>query len=299
MSFFIRNLLPVFLVINFSGAIADKKPAPPTLVEKWEFAEKLKRLAGQSEFLPKQVGHILKNLQDSLVVQFDCPKGMRVRRVAIVVKTRQIAWQKTVTIDEKPMQIPSGAVGYFIWHPVIAIGLDTMTVRSENFIMIAPTTPDGLSNRGRSPLPDEAVVYHELLHGELVLEAMTTRQWRTKACNGEFDLNSRDDQHALIPKFVNQYLQNLAALDDNVDVVKIEPPTDTRPDGRFQVQLRRMASLKSWQKWRTVFYYPDNSNVDPESFAVQVNHDKVIATGKLIDKSRAGFALVHFIPQRK
>ncbi|MCH8981151.1 hypothetical protein IH922_03945 [candidate division KSB1 bacterium] len=45
-------------------------------------------------------------------------------------------------------------------------------------------------------------------------------------------------------------------------------------------------------------YYPNGSNVDPNSFVIEPKGTKVIASGKLIDKNQKGFVLVHFIEPR-
>ena len=100
-----------------------------------------------------------------------------------------------------------------------------------------------------------------------------------------------------IPELVQNYIRRVAAITEDVCAVSISPQRAS-PTAFFEIQIANTDILENKKKWEAFTYYPNGSNVDPNSFTIQPKGTKVMASGKLIDKNQKGFVLVHFIESR-
>jgi hypothetical protein len=169
-------------------------------------------------------------------------------------------------------------------------------VVANNFIMLnSDTTTQREMNSFTGPLVSEAVLYHEFLHGQLLIDAMFEKAWRDKACNCDFDLEAADANHEQIPEIALAYLENLAALEKKIYIVHVPPGAENDSTGYFEVVIAAASILGKKTKWES--YCPERSNVEPSSFHIRIKDGKVVASGKLIDSTKKGLVLVYFTPQ--
>ncbi|MFQ5825016.1 MAG: hypothetical protein ACE5JB_13260, partial [bacterium] len=191
------------------------------------------------------------------------------------------------------------AVGYYLWHPIINIEHEEKIITANNFIMLDPKVTDWQERKPLfRPLADEALLYHELLHGQLLIDAVSIKDWKDEVCNCNFDLSPRDADHEQIPELVYTYLQNLAALDEKVYTVTIPPQPAKDSNGNFEIAIVDASILDIKENWEAIPYYSEKYNVDPESFDVQIKEGKIVLIGKLINKTNKGFVIVCFNPQK-
>ena len=80
------------------------------------------------------------------------------------------------------------------------------------------------------PMANEGLMYHEFLHGQLLLNAMDTEPWKQKVCQCTFDIAPADSAHAVIPGLVDGYYTGRAPTAD-ITVVELpaQPAGEVRP----------------------------------------------------------------------
>ncbi|MFQ5752769.1 MAG: hypothetical protein ACE5HI_12300 [bacterium] len=292
-----RWIVLLFMVIICHNTAYTDEPKDPPLTEHLIFNARLHRLQTHKAQLPTTVDDVIKSLTEMVEVTFDCPQGARVNKVTVNIHTKQIKWDKNLTIHEKKVEIPANAVGYYIWHPTIDMARGEKTIKANNFIMFDPNITE---RQERNPLlsllADEALLFHEFLHGQLLIDAMSEKEWQDRICDCTFDFSPQDAYHEQIPELVLRYLQNLAALDVRVYAVNAPAQPAAESGGAFEVVIADARILENQEHWRALSYYPELSNVDPASFNVRIRKGKIVATGKLIDKSHKGFVIVYFAP---
>ncbi len=283
----------IFTLLFNTGLV--EKPQAPTIIERLEFNGRLRSLRKHEDLLPRNVDDVIRSFKDTVRVSYDCPKGSQFKKVYINVTTKHIKWDRSLTVGEGQFYVPDGTVGYYIWHPTFIMKGKEKRIYANNFIMFALETAGKQMNS--TPLVDEALFYHELLHGQLLLDAMKKKQWRKKVCDGDFDMGSSDSNHKRIPGLVQNYLRRAAAITGDVCAVSI-PPQRTSSTAYFEIQIANTDIIENKKKWQAMTYYPNGSNVDPNSFKIRPKGTKLIASGKLIDKNQKGFVLVHFIESK-
>lgn len=288
----------LLVLTPFKINVFADKPTVPTITEQQRFNVRLHRLQGHTSLVPRKVDDVIKSLSDTVTIRFDCPESTRVSKVTISITTRQIKWDKKLTINERKVQIPADAVGYYIWHPISMIKQGEKIINANNFIMFDPDVTDRQGKNSLfGPFADEALLYHEFLHGQLLIDTMTEKDWRYKVCDCVFDLSPQDVDHEQVPELVYAYLQNLAALNEKVYTIDIPPQSPEDSNGRFEVVIVDAGILDNKENWEAISFYPERSNVEPASFAVQIKDGKIVATGRLIDKRNKGFVIVQFAPR--
>ena len=284
----------LILTLLFNTGLVEK-PQKPTIIERLEFNGRLRSLRKHEDLLPHKVNDVIRSFKDTVRVSYDCPKGSKFKRVYINVTTRHIKWDRNLSVGEEQFHVPRGTVGYYIWQPTIIMKGEKKRIYANNFIMFTLETAG--KQMSSTPLVDEALFYHELLHGQLLLDAMKKKRWRKKVCDGDFDMGPSDSNHKRIPGLVQNYLRRAAAITKDVCAVSI-PPQRASPTAFFEIKIASTDILKNKKMWQAMTYYPNGSNVDPNSFVIEPKGTKVIASGKLIDKNQKGFVLVHFIESR-
>ncbi len=284
----------LFLVLLLNPNLVEK-PQKPTIIERLEFNGRLRSLGKREDLLPRKIDDVIRSLKDTVRISYDCPKGSKFRRVYINVTTRHIKWDRNLSVGEEQFHVPGGTVGYYIWQPTIIMKGEKKRIYANNFIMFTLETAG--KQMSSTPLVDEALFYHELLHGQLLLDAMKKKRWRKKVCDGDFDMGPSDSNHKRIPGLVQNYLRRAAAITEDVYAVSISPPRASST-AYFEIQIANTDIIENIKKWEVITYYPNGSNVDPNSFVIEPKGTKVIASGKLIDKNQKGFVLVHFIEAR-
>lgn len=285
----------LILTLLFNTGLVEK-PQKPTIIERLEFNGRLRSLRKHGDLLPHKVNDVIRSFKDTVRVSYGCPKGSKFKKVYINVTTKHIKWDRSLVVNDEQLHVPPGTVGYFIWHPNIIMQREEKRVYANNFIMFDLHIARQ-EHRNSTPLVDEALFYHELLHGQLLLDAMKKKKWRKKVCDGDFDMGPSDSNHKRIPEFVQNYIRRVAAITADVCAVSISPQ-QASPTAFFEIQIANTDILENKKKWEAFTYYPNGSNVDPNSFTIQPKGTKVMASGKLIDKNQKGFVLVHFIESR-
>jgi hypothetical protein len=251
-AFFITGLLHAGLIdLNTSGA---DEPKEPTMAEQLHFKTMRDSLQRHWTLYPQKIDDAIKTLSDSIAIAFDCPETTRVRSVIIKITTRLIKWDKDLLINEKRISPPPDAAGYYIWHPTVIISNGEKHITADNLIMFDSSFTEHQVNTTLRPLAEESMLYHELLHGQLLINAMYEQAWRDKVCGCYFDLGPGDAEHERIPELVHIYLKHLAALDEKVYAIHIPSQFAKDPEGNFEIVLGAARILRNKMRWES--YHP-------------------------------------------
>lgn len=286
------------LAVLATGNIGNTQP--PTPQEQTDFAAKRARIQAHMAQIPEGGGvmDVLASLTAPVNVHFKCPDGSPVNSVNINITTQHRRWDRTLA--EKIVG-HTGIVGAYLWNiapPVIANGKKTYT--AMNVIMLDPSvTTAQEQDMPLGRLADEALLYHELLHGQLLINAMRTdAAWQNNVCQCNApDLAPSDPDHEMIHGLVDTYMQNVAGLDNTVHVVRPPAQPAEDADGNFEVDLgAEEALLGDKQSVSTRFYIPDTGNITESSLQVVFENGRVILRGRLTDPSHPGYVIVHIDP---
>ena len=287
----------------------------PTQQEVKDFEAKLDRIRARAPgIFPEAVTLAINSLTGvqglpgSVQISFGCPAGAQVN---ITISTHHRKWDGEF-VKTKAGPKGEGAVGAYFWcipPPVVAGGKKSYT--ATNVIMLDPAVTTKQEQDGPAgQLSDETLLYHELLHGQLLINAMLTEEWQKNVCKcGKTDLAPADNEkHAIIWGLEETYMQRVAPTVANVYLVRPAQPIANQA-GYFEIPIGREVDLlwnKSKLNWKC--YFTSQSNVhqsegdnacdpnDPDAVGVVVENGRVLVRGKLTVAAMCGYFLVHIDP---
>ena len=259
------------LILTSCGGPEEVTP-PPT--QKEIFDAKLARLVANAASMPIPVDDVIQSLTGPVVKYFNCPLGSPVDECFV--------WIRTAVKDWDPKEAAPNSAGTYGWDVTSWIGGGVKIISATNWIMLDPAvTIADENNPPLGTLADEGLLYHELLHGQLQINAMDTDEWRAKACKCEIDLGQTDSNHVVIPPAVDGYLTNRAP---GVNVRVIEPTAkQADKDGNFTIDL---GPTDKTDPSGEVLEPTGGSNV--KDVTVEVVDGSIHVKGTLIDKTKPG-----------
>jgi hypothetical protein len=275
---------------------SQDEPPSPTPLEREALESKLAIIIKHQGLLPYPVDDVIRSLTDTLLIRFECSKGYRVENVEIKITTKQIRWSRRVQVGDEIHEHPADVAGFYVWRPTAHIKNNRKRIIADNWVMVdtSSTFLHGLP----LPFPEATILYHELLHGQLQIDALYQEAWRRQSCVCYFDTEATDGEHLRIPEFTKGYLRNLAG--DFPDIYSIDVPLQEQPGdgGKFVLDVTDLLSLEENRVWQTIYYYPEGANVMPPTFRIDVEDERVLARGMLVDQTKAGFLLVYIKPHQ-
>lgn len=278
----------------------------PSDSEKSDFAAKLARINAHEAYWTHDIQEVIDGLSDSGHIEvFDCPPSSRVDSVIINIQTHHIKWTKDFKLRgvDGTILLPGQRVGWYLWNPWQKVEFGIKKINAINLIMLDPaiTGPDE-----KDPLykhGDETLLYHELLHGQLLIDAMADPTWQQQVCNCTFDTTPTDGNHKKIGPLQNDYLAFIAV--GATTYIKKPWPTMARADGSFDIEIVD-ESIFGTKQWKSKLLAPgDSGNVIINNNAVYTkevtNNEgkkvrKIYVRGKLVDKTKPGFLVLRIDP---
>ena len=285
--------------VSLGFAQPDLQTLEPNSPQRALFQKTLTEL--QSVALPEGVGDVVKSLSQPVTFSFDCARGDPVARVSVSVTTTLKAWDPAAIEAQAWGRGTGEESGAYLWNGAITTRTSAQTSEKEmdfsNALLFDPralTEPQGPLNK----LSNQTLLYHELLHGQLLLNTMKKANWREGACkNSSPDLSAADANHERIPGLEQRLAQTLAARAPNVFALNV-PPQGSSRQGAFSVTLGSVTKLLGDSRAFTVsFLFETDSNIQQGETEIALDGGKVVVTGNLIDPARAGFVLVELEPE--
>ena len=284
--------------VSLSFAQPDLQTLGPDSPQRALFQKTLTEL--QSVALPEGVEGVIKSLSQPVTFSFECAQGDPVSRVSVSVTTTLKAWDPAAIEVQASGRGTGEESGAYLWNGTIRTRTGARTSEKEmafsNALLFDPKAlaePQGPLDE----LSNQTLVYHELLHGQLLLNEMKREDWREEACKeSSSNLNAADADHARIPKLEQRLAQTLAQRAPNVFALDV-PPQGASRQGEFSVTLGSIANLLGDSRSFSVsFLFDMGSNIRRGETEVALEDGKVVVKGNLDDPSQPGFVLLMLEP---
>lgn len=193
--------------------------------EKLVFDTIIGRLRGNDARWPYNVGDVLNSFDAEIRIPFPCQNSQKgLGAVEARIRTYLVHWNGSICPatggcyiwgKESPDPIDNG-VKYFI---------------IKNVVMINATNLQLLEDSIFGQWVNEGLIYHELLHGQLLIdEIKLSNSWQAEACNCTFNasasgINSDKDKkaegpHAQIGKYEGDYVDNVMKANDYIPTIR-------------------------------------------------------------------------------
>lgn len=195
----------VLAVISMDISVADAgqlDTKPPSAEERRWMSTLLERLGRNASGMPIPVTNTVNSLTKTISWKIPCARGTRLREVEVVINTEHVAWDPRLTSRSR-------STGLYYWGVTSRSVGGFAKIIADNWLMIDANYINRHDRKGgKGVLEGEALLYHELLHGELMILAMGTSEWQRKACNMVIDLERHDQDHGDINPAVDMYVSH-------------------------------------------------------------------------------------------
>jgi hypothetical protein len=274
------TVLVCAVVLAGLPVMADLPPGTkaPTAQETALFNAKLTRLKANKAAMPIAADDVLSSLTTTVTRSFTCPPSTEnvADSVTINITTTLVHWD--------PALAEPNSQGTYKWNATPQIDSGTKTVTCQNWVMLDPasaSTEEG--NPPLGPVGDEALLYHELLHGQLLIAEMAQAEWQAKACRCIFDDTAADAKHVKILPAADGYIE-ARAPGVNATLQHVDPK-QAEASGKFEIDLGP-ATKEDWEFY--ILEPSTGSNVDVGGIDVVWKNGHFFLTGRLLDPKKPG-----------
>ena len=234
----------------------------------------------------KDVSGILKTFEKPFIKTFPCNPTDVNELVVNVVETRVGGF--TV-----PDEIETGVIlgGTYTWQCKITTSDENViTVDCDNSIKL---NPDVINTQRKDPrineIEDVVIFYHELLHGQLMLDAITSSEkWRNDVCNktpsDSIDLSYSDKQHKVIGPVQTDFTKQLVSKNNGFFLNEVID-SDESKNGEFSKNIINRLDLPEHLNNEIRVTYRTTNIAEP---SVTFPGNEINISGKLEDKSKSG-----------
>ena len=291
------NLLILLLIPLVSGSIDsfNEKFDEPTIEEQQMFKNLL------SQFLKldidrEDVSGILSTFEKPQIVTFPCNIEDVNNLVVNVVETRHAGFS---TPEEHEGGVIVG--GTYSWQcKITTSSKGIITMDCDNTLKLNPDVINPSEKRDiRSQEIDNLIIiYHELLHGQLMLDAISSSQeWRNDVCNktteDKIDYSYSDKQHIIIDPLQEDFADKLVSKKDGVFFLEEITPGETQ-NGEFSKKITgRFDHIELANSGIKVTYRGINTN----ELKVTFPEDDITISGTLKDKTKSGRVWLYAFPE--
>jgi hypothetical protein len=276
----------VLFLTSFVSVYATYEP--PTTQEQTLFNQLLAQL--EKTTVPKKdVTDVIQTFQRPLIISFSCNANDTNNFVVSVITTRLAKFDE----NNSHQDVVTG--GTYTWNCLVTTEAGTVTLQCNNELRL---NPEILSNETDvnptvHQVENQVVLYHELLHGQLMIDAIkSTGTWRHEICNKTpqqtVDYSYADPDHKIINPLQTQFASELMEAQGGEVITKNVMPNDTQ-NGRFAIKVFNIND------------YPQLATRGEVTLrAVNINDTKfgsfnntVLLEGTLINKTESGIAWLY------
>ena len=283
--------LPVSLV---SGEI--RNPKCPTGEEKEIFFAVAGRLIRASEkgMLTHPINDVVKSLSmKPFRKEINCTafQDSRVEKVRILIRTLLISWDESLS-----GKLGEGSLGAYSWNNCeIWMKKGIKTLKFTNYLMLNPKELAEKETDDFGKVENEGLLYHELLHGQLLIDAMQESLfWQGKVCRHDFDFTPVDVEHNVIYDFQADFMKKAAVEKGyRLTVRRIKPKNGSGND--FEFILGDVSEFIGKGDITLMYYVPPGCGISNMEFEVPRDSagnirksGPIKIKGKFTDKTRQG-----------
>ncbi len=291
------NLLILTLIPFVSGSIDsfDDKFVQPSIAEQQMFKNLLEEFL-KLDIEREDVSGILDTFEKPQIVTFPCNIEDVNNLVVNVVETRHAGF--TVPEEHEGGVIVGGTYSWQCKITTSSKGIITMDC--DNTLKLNPDVIN--PNEKKDPRSQEVdnlvIIYHELLHGQLMLDAISSSQeWRNDVCNktteDKIDYSYSDKQHIIIDPLQEKFADQLINKKGGVFFLEEIIPTETQ-NGEFSKKITsRFEHDALAYSGVKVTYRGINTN----DLTVIFPESDITISGTLIDKTKSGRVWLYIFPE--
>ena len=290
------NLLILLIVPLVSGSIDsfEDKFIDPSIEEQKMFKNIL------DEFLKldidkKDVSDILDTFEKPRIVTFPCNIEDVNDLVVNVVETRLAGF--TVPEEHEGGVIVGGTYSWQCKITTSSKGIITMDC--DNTLKLNPDVinPTEEKDQRSQKIDNLVIIYHELLHGQLMLDAISSSQeWRHDVCNktptDKIDYSYSDKEHIVINPLQEEFASQLVSKEGGIFFLEKINPIETQNGEFFKKITSRADNPQLIDSGIKVTYRGINTN---ELYVSFIQEDIVIS-GILKDKTKSGTIWLYVFP---
>ncbi|MEW6043019.1 MAG: hypothetical protein AB1608_02040 [Thermoproteota archaeon] len=295
----IGKIAGIMALLLFSNMYAALGYVAPTSQEQ-DLFNKLRAEFEKLTVSKKDVTDTLNSFSDPIVISFPCDAGSLYTNVDATIRTKLARFDSSLAHTENTI-----TGGIYVWKCNITISGGKMTMNCDNEYML--NSDALLKSSEKNPdvklVEDLVIFYHELLHGQLMIEAIKSNEsWRDDTCNkpidGDVDYSYTDADHQIITPLQTQFASQL--IEDIGGVFKVEEisPSETA-SGTFS---KKVGSLYDYPE-----YIKSGISISARSYNIaniEITSQKndIIISGTLDDKTRNGIVWLYIfgkaVPQQ-
>lgn len=291
------NLLIIFLVPLVSGSIDsfDDQFVEPSIAEKQMFKNLLKDFL-KLDIEREDVSGILTTFEKPKIVTFPCNIEDVNNLVVNVVETRHASFS---TPEEHEGGVIVG--GTYSWQcKITTSSKGIITMDCDNTLKLNPDVinPNEKRDLRSQEIDNLIIIYHELLHGQLMLDAISSSQeWRNDVCNktpeDKIDYSYSDKQHIVIDPIQEEFADQLVTKKDGVFFLEEINPGETQ-NGEFSKKITsRFDHVQLANSGIKVTYRGINTN----ELTVIFPDGDITISGTLKDKTKPGKVWLYAFPE--
>ncbi len=253
--------------------------------------DKLKTEFDKLSIPKKDVTETLGSFSTPIIIYFPCDQGGAYSSVNATIQTKLAKFDSSIAHS-------GGAItgGIYVWKCSITVSGGKMTINCNNEMMLNSVALAQSTEKDPAikQIEDLVVFYHELLHGQLMIDAIkSSESWQDYTCNTnihqDLDYSSTDADHQIITPLQTTFAQKL--IEDAGGFFKVEQITpDQTSAGSFS---KKIGSLYDYPE-----YVKSGINISARSYNVadiKITSQKndIIITGTLNDKSKTGIVWLY------
>ena len=291
------NLLILLIVPLVSGSIDsfEDKFIDPSIEEQKMFKNLLEQFLNL-DIDKKDVSDILNTFEKPRIVTFPCNIEDVNDLVVNVVETRLAGF--TVPEEHEGGVIVGGTYSWQCKITTSSKGIITMDC--DNTIKLNPDVinPTEEKDQRSQKVDNLVIIYHELLHGQLMLDAISSSQeWRNDVCNktptDKIDYSYSDKQHIVINPLQEEFASQLVSKEGGVFFLEKINPTETENGEFFKKITSRFDHPQLVDSGIKVTYRGINTN----ELSVSFIQEDIVISGSLKDKTKSGTVWLYAFPE--
>ena len=286
-----RYVLFVVLTLLFANIVPVSAVYTEPTTKEQEIFKELLAAFEQLEIKKKDVSDTLKSFKKPLVITFPCQNTDTNELVVNVVKTRLAKFNKTQVHE-------GGAItgGTYTWQCSVTTAEKKITMDCNNEIRLNPdvlTQDDGRDTRIKR-VENLLILYHELLHGQLMIDAIkSSEKWRHDVCNKQIDdsidYSYSDKDHKIINPLQTELVSQLIEKEGGIMFVKEITPEDTE-NGAF---ARKIGNLNDFPEYIKLGIHVTLRGTNLVNTSFSSKDSDIILSGNLINKTQSGIAWLY------
>jgi len=279
------GILLISLFVAFPSAFAAPTSQEQSLYD--NLRSEFEKLDVQT----RDVGDVLKSFDEPITISFPCDTGDVHTMVTSTITTSLAKFDSSLTHNE-------GAItgGIYVWKCSITVSGGQMTMNCQNELMLNSAAI--LASTEKDPrikqVEDLVIFYHEMLHGQLMIDAIkSSGSWRDNACNkqpqNDLDYSYTDADHVVITPLQTDFADRLITKNGGIMNVEQIEPADTS-SGSFS---KKIGSLYDYPD-----YVKSGINVSARSYNIadiQITSQKtdIVMSGTLSNKTQPGIVWLY------